>query len=59
MRDIKIVKNNIETMKGLVFKKKVSHSAGWPTRMENAKIVVKPLGPKIIQGEDSGHSAAR
>ncbi|XP_074274793.1 T-complex protein 1 subunit delta [Silene latifolia] len=46
LRDIKIVKrlggtvDDTELVKGLVFDKKVSHSAGGPTRMENAKIGV-------------------
>ncbi|KAM7280048.1 hypothetical protein ACFE04_007182 [Oxalis oulophora] len=44
--DIKIVKklggtdDDIELLKGLIFYKKVSHAAGGPTRMENAKIAV-------------------
>ncbi|XP_078429264.1 TCP-1/cpn60 chaperonin family protein [Wolffia australiana] len=46
LRDIKIVKklggtvDDTELVKGLVFDKKVSHSAGGPTRIENAKIAV-------------------
>ncbi|KNA14842.1 hypothetical protein SOVF_103640 [Spinacia oleracea] len=46
LRDIKIVKklggtvDDTELVKGLVFDRKVSHSAGGPTRMENAKIAV-------------------
>ncbi|MQM20339.1 hypothetical protein Taro_053359 [Colocasia esculenta] len=46
LRDIKIVKklggtvDDTELVKGLVFDKKVSHSAGGPSRMENAKIAV-------------------
>ncbi|GAB2215623.1 hypothetical protein Drorol1_Dr00020012 [Drosera rotundifolia] len=46
LRDIKIVKklggtvDDTEMVKGLVFDKKVSHAAGGPTRMENAKIGV-------------------
>ncbi|KAG5111863.1 hypothetical protein JHK82_035132 [Glycine max] len=50
LRDVKIVKklggtvggtvDDTELMKGLVFDKKVSHAAGGPTRMENAKIAV-------------------
>lgn len=46
LRDIKIVKklggtvDDTELVKGLVFDKKVSHSAGGPTRVENAKIAV-------------------
>ncbi|VVA98084.1 unnamed protein product [Arabis nemorensis] len=46
LRDIKIVKklggtvDDTHTVKGLVFDKKVSHAAGGPTRMENAKIAV-------------------
>ncbi|KAI4365819.1 hypothetical protein MLD38_021773 [Melastoma candidum] len=46
LRDIKIVKklggtvDDTEMVKGLVFDKKVSHAAGGPTRVENAKIAV-------------------
>ncbi|KAI3832283.1 hypothetical protein MKX03_009327 [Papaver bracteatum] len=46
LRDVKIVKklggtvDDTELVKGLVFDKKVSHSAGGPTRVENAKIAV-------------------
>ncbi|MCH96873.1 T-complex protein 1 subunit delta-like, partial [Trifolium medium] len=46
LRDVKIVKklggtvDDTELVKGLVFDKKVSHAAGGPTRMENAKIAV-------------------
>ncbi|KAL5706373.1 T-complex protein 1 subunit delta [Ranunculus cassubicifolius] len=46
LRDVKIVKklggtvDDTELIKGLVFDKKVSHSAGGPTRVENAKIAV-------------------
>ncbi|GAB4861002.1 T-complex protein 1 subunit delta [Ancistrocladus abbreviatus] len=46
IRDIKIVKkiggtvDDTEMVKGLVFDKKVSHSAGGPTRLENAKVAV-------------------
>lgn len=46
LRDIKIVKklggtvDDTVLVKGLVFDKKVSHAAGGPTRMENAKIGV-------------------
>ncbi|PIA33457.1 hypothetical protein AQUCO_04100113v1 [Aquilegia coerulea] len=46
LRDVKIVKklggtvDDTELVKGLVFDKKVSHSAGGPTRVENAKIGV-------------------
>ncbi|KAF9623831.1 hypothetical protein IFM89_005416 [Coptis chinensis] len=46
LRDLKIVKklggtvDDTELVKGLVFYKKVSHFAGGPTRVENAKIVV-------------------
>ena len=46
LRDIKIVKklggtvDDTELVKGLVFDKKVSHSAGGPSRVENAKIGV-------------------
>ncbi|WOK97773.1 T-complex protein 1 subunit delta [Canna indica] len=46
LRDVKIVKklggtvDDTELVKGLVFYKKVSHSAGGPTRVENAKIAV-------------------
>ncbi|XP_068641047.1 T-complex protein 1 subunit delta-like [Aristolochia californica] len=46
LRDIKIVKklggtvDDTELVKGLVFDKRVSHSAGGPTRVENAKIAV-------------------
>ncbi|CAA7408503.1 unnamed protein product [Spirodela intermedia] len=46
LRDIKIVKklggtvDDTELVKGLVFDKKVSHSAGGPGRVENAKIAV-------------------
>ncbi|KAK4381218.1 T-complex protein 1 subunit delta [Sesamum angolense] len=44
LKDIKIVKklggtvDDTELIKGLVFDKKVSHAAGGPTRVENAKI---------------------
>uniref|UniRef100_A0A6N2LCL1 T-complex protein 1 subunit delta n=1 Tax=Salix viminalis TaxID=40686 RepID=A0A6N2LCL1_SALVM len=46
LRDIKIVKklggtvDDTEMVRGLVFDKKVSHAAGGPTRVENAKIAV-------------------
>ncbi|KAJ4973339.1 hypothetical protein NE237_006513 [Protea cynaroides] len=46
LRDVKIVKkpggtvDDTELVKGLVFDKKVSHTAGGPTRVENAKIAV-------------------
>ena len=46
LRDVKIVKklggtvDDTELIKGLVFDKKASHSAGGPTRVENAKIAV-------------------
>ncbi|PKU86795.1 T-complex protein 1 subunit epsilon [Dendrobium catenatum] len=46
LRDIKIVKklggtvDDTELIHGLVFDKKVSHTAGCPTRVENAKIAV-------------------
>ncbi|KAH0470376.1 hypothetical protein IEQ34_000099 [Dendrobium chrysotoxum] len=46
LRDIKIVKklggtvDDTELIRGLVFDKKVSHTAGGPTRVENAKIAV-------------------
>ncbi|KAG8379704.1 hypothetical protein BUALT_Bualt07G0116700 [Buddleja alternifolia] len=46
LKDIKIVKKlggtvvDTELIKGLVFEKKVSHAAGGPTRVENAKIAV-------------------
>ncbi|KAI3890850.1 hypothetical protein MKW92_039088 [Papaver armeniacum] len=46
LRDVKIVKklggtvDDTELVKGLVLDKKVSHSAGGPTRVENAKIAV-------------------
>ncbi|KAL5137969.1 Serine/threonine-protein kinase SAPK10 [Glycine soja] len=46
LRDVKIMKklsgtvDDTELVKGLVFDKKVSHAAGGPTRMENAKIVI-------------------
>ncbi|CAL0332562.1 unnamed protein product [Lupinus luteus] len=46
LRDIRIVKklggtvDDTELVKGLCFDKKVSHAAGGPTRMENAKIGV-------------------
>ncbi|KMZ56697.1 T-complex protein 1 subunit delta [Zostera marina] len=46
LSDIKIVKklggtvDDTELVKGLVFDKKVSHSAGGPSRVENAKIAV-------------------
>ncbi|XP_052179975.1 T-complex protein 1 subunit delta [Diospyros lotus] len=46
LRDVKIVKklggtvDDTELIRGLVFDKKVSHTAGGPTRMENAKIAV-------------------
>ncbi|GJV97650.1 T-complex protein 1 subunit delta [Tanacetum coccineum] len=46
LRDVKIVKklggtvDDTELVKGLVFDKKVSHAAGGPTRVENAKIAV-------------------
>ncbi|PKA54842.1 T-complex protein 1 subunit epsilon [Apostasia shenzhenica] len=46
LRDIKIVKklggtvDDTELVRGLVFDKKVSHAAGGPTRVENAKISV-------------------
>ncbi|RWR73885.1 T-complex protein 1 subunit delta [Cinnamomum micranthum f. kanehirae] len=46
LRDVKIVKkpggtvDDTHLVRGLVFDKKVSHSAGGPTRVENAKIAV-------------------
>ncbi|KAH7658582.1 Chaperonin ATPase protein [Dioscorea alata] len=46
LRDVKIVKklggtvDDTELVRGLVFDKKVSHAAGGPTRVENAKIAV-------------------
>ncbi|EYU44124.1 hypothetical protein MIMGU_mgv1a0188421mg, partial [Erythranthe guttata] len=46
LKDIKIVKklggtvDDTESIKGLIFDKKVSHAAGGPTRVENAKIGV-------------------
>ncbi|KAG8379701.1 hypothetical protein BUALT_Bualt07G0116400 [Buddleja alternifolia] len=46
LKDIKIVKKlggtvvDTELIKGLVFEKKVSHAAGGPTRVENAKIAM-------------------
>ncbi|GJQ91249.1 T-complex protein 1 subunit delta [Tanacetum coccineum] len=46
LSDVKIVKklggtvDDTELVKGLVFDKKVSHAAGGPTRVENAKIAV-------------------
>ncbi|XP_047327011.1 T-complex protein 1 subunit delta-like [Impatiens glandulifera] len=46
LRDVKIVKklggtvDDTQLVKGLVFDKKVSHAAGGPTRVENAKIAV-------------------
>lgn len=46
LRDIRVVKklggtvDDTEMVEGLVFDKKVSHTAGGPTRVENAKIAV-------------------